>query len=337
MSDMLAKLSRAEQMLAQVANVDDALNIVDLAEAARVFAQRAKLGTQAVNHATTVKIRAERKLADIVDEGQASGAIATKQAHGRGRQASPKGGLACPATLGDIGVDKRRLAEARLLRDSLTDEDVVSLAAEADARDVDISRKELVKRAARQRRQAVKREHVERIAELPPVELTELDRFAVLYADPPWRYEHSVTTTRQIENHYPTMTVDEIKKLEVPAADDAALFLWVTSPKLTEGIDVLEAWGFEYRTSAVWIKDKIGMGYYFRQQHEWLLVGKRGSLPVPDPEDRPSSVITGERVEHSTKPDMVYELIERMYPLHTKCELFQRRPRSGWLGWGNQA
>jgi N6-adenosine-specific RNA methylase IME4/ParB-like chromosome segregation protein Spo0J len=186
-------------------------------------------------------------------------------------------------------------------------------------------------------RLAEKAQRVAAIAAQPPAPIASTGPFPVLYADPPWRYDFATDTGRQIENHYPTMALDEIKKLEVPVADDAVLFLWTTSPKLVEGLDVLDAWGFQYVTSMVWVKDRIGMGYYARQQHELLLIGKRGSLPVPDPEDRPASVIQAPRGEHSAKPDAVYELIERMYPLRERCELFQRRPRDGWAGWGNQA
>lgn len=331
-------LAHAERLLAKIASTEDALNLVDFAEAARVYAQRAKLGTSAVNHATTVKIRAERKLADMVDAGQEAGTIATKQAHGRGKQASSQGKDASkPTTLTELGIGYKNLFEARLLRDAITEEELVKQAAEADARDRELSRKELVKTAARNKRQKAKRERVEEISNTEPQAITALSRFPVLYVDPPWRYEHSETSTREIENHYPTMSLEQIKGLGVPAADDSVLFLWVTSPKLTEGLEVMAAWGFDYRTCMVWVKDKIGMGYYARQQHELLLIGKRGNLPVPDPEDRPSSVIHGVRGKHSAKPDEAYQLIERMYPLVDKCELFQRRSRDGWVGWGNQA
>lgn len=202
--------------------------------------------------------------------------------------------------------------------------------------------REIIRRAkeiAARRREQRLREKAERVAEIKQRQtapLSSLGPFPVLYADPPWRYEYAESSTRQVENQYPTMSLDEIKALEVPAANDAVLFLWVTSPKLPEGLEVMKAWGFEYRTNMVWVKDRIGMGYYARQQHELLLIGKRGNLPVPDPEDRPSSVITASRGEHSAKPDQVYDLIERMYPLRERCELFQRRPRDGWVGWGNQ-
>jgi N6-adenosine-specific RNA methylase IME4 len=161
----------------------------------------------------------------------------------------------------------------------------------------------------------------------------------VIYADPPWRYEHCETDNRMIENQYPTMSLDDIRELPVTdiAADDCVLFMWVTSPKLDEGLSVLKSWGFNYRTCLVWIKDKIGMGYYFRQQHELLLVGTRGALPVPLPGNRVSSVLEAPRVEHSKKPAEMYEIIERMYAEYPKIELFCRSPREGWSVWGNQA
>ena len=134
------------------------------------------------------------------------------------------------------------------------------------------------------------------------------------------------------------MSLDEIKGLSIPniCADDCVLFLWATSPKLIEGLEVLKAWGFKYVTCAVWDKQKIGMGYYFRQQHEVLLVGKKGSLPVPDPSSRVSSVISSPREKHSKKPDIVYEIIEQMYPNEKKIELFNRQVRNGWSSYGNE-
>ncbi len=165
------------------------------------------------------------------------------------------------------------------------------------------------------------------------------ERYAVIYADPPWRYEYAESESRAIENHYPTMSLDEIKALPVDdiAFDDCILFLWATSPKLHESMQVLDAWGFSYLTCAVWDKQKIGMGYYFRQQHELLLVAVKGSPPTPRPGDRPSSVMSYERGPHSAKPLEVYEVIEAMYPELPKLEMFCRSPREGWGAWGNQA
>jgi len=164
------------------------------------------------------------------------------------------------------------------------------------------------------------------------------ETFNVIYADPPWRYDYTKAESRAIENHYPTMTLDDICKLPIASitANDAVLFLWATSPKLEEAMRVVREWGFTYRTCAIWDKEKIGMGYYFRQQHELLLVATKGQLPVPEPSDRISSVIRSERGRHSEKPELFYEIIEAMYPEYPKVELFSRNARQGWKGWGNE-
>jgi len=162
-------------------------------------------------------------------------------------------------------------------------------------------------------------------------------KYDLIYADPPWQYDFSETDCRKIENQYPTMTVDEIAALEPPAADDCVLYLWGTAPKLREALIVLGAWGFEYKTHAVWDKQKIGMGYWFRGQHELLLVGTRGRFSPPPEDKRTPSVFSFPRGRHSEKPDSVYELIEGLFPDATKCELFARSQREGWTAWGNEA
>jgi len=162
--------------------------------------------------------------------------------------------------------------------------------------------------------------------------------YQLIYADPPWRYEHCETDCRRIENQYPTMTLDAICSLPVPtlAAPDCVLWLWTTSPKVAEAMSVIAAWGFTYRTCLVWVKDKIGMGYYARQRHELLLVAAKGHLPVPEPATRPDSVIEAPRLQHSAKPPSVYDTLERMYPACPKIELFSRTEREGWTQWGNE-
>src|SRR5262249_810393 len=166
--------------------------------------------------------------------------------------------------------------------------------------------------------------------------------YPVILADPPWKYEAydlESGMTRAAEVHYPTMTTDEICALAVPdlATPDAALFLWATSPHLEDAFRVIEAWGFEYRTNVVWVKESPGLGYWFRNQHELLLVAARGSMRSPSEGTRPPSVITAPRRKHSRKPDEAYELIERMYPELPKIELFARSARESWAAWGNQA
>jgi len=192
--------------------------------------------------------------------------------------------------------------------------------------------------------QAESREkRIEHIAEISKgnTELGTTSRYPVIYADPPWRYENPPMggTNRSIENHYPTMSLDEICAMPVTdlATDDAILYLWATAPKLAECMKVIEAWGFEYRTNMVWDKMKIGMGYHARNQHELLLIAKRGQIPPPKAGEQPASVIRIPRGKHSAKPVEFYEIIEKAYPELLKIELFCRSPREGWAVWGNQS
>jgi len=161
--------------------------------------------------------------------------------------------------------------------------------------------------------------------------------FNIIYADPPWQYEAgTINKARTIEQQYVTMTLDDIKKLEFPVADDAVLFLWSTSPKLEEALEVLNAWGFDYRTCAVWDKEVLGLGYWFRIQHELLLVGRKGKMPVPPTDARVRSIIKQKRTKHSEKPAIVYDIIERMFPEGNYLELFARKEHPGWTSWGNE-
>ncbi|MBB3318949.1 N6-adenosine-specific RNA methylase IME4 [Rhizobium sp. BK181] len=188
---------------------------------------------------------------------------------------------------------------------------------------------------------------IERLAKLESISqgnrpLQSNQRYSVLYCDPPWKYEYPPigSENRRPERHYPTMGLDEICALPVSeiAADDAICFMWATSPMLEECLQVLNAWGFRYRCSAVWDKVSIGPGYHFRNRHEFLLLGKRGEIPAPLPGTQPASIFREPKRDHSRKPDCVPEMIETLYPILPKIELFRRGPaRPGWSAWGNQA
>lgn len=190
-------------------------------------------------------------------------------------------------------------------------------------------------------RAAVKRGavHAGRAVTLPP------GKFGVLLADPPWRYDFNTTdAARAIENHYPTMTAEEIACWEDPdgrpiadlPADNAVLFLWATNPKLIDAMAVIQGWGFEYVTNLVWVKDRIGMGYWARQRHELLLVATRGDMAPPPEHLRPDSVMEFPRGAHSAKPPTAHELIEAVWPNLPKVEVFAREARPGWAVFGNQ-
>ena len=132
------------------------------------------------------------------------------------------------------------------------------------------------------------------------------------------------------------MPTEEICRLPIGglAAENSVLFLWTTSPKLFEAKQVLDAWGFEYKSSMIW--DKVGhnVGYYVSVRHEILLICTKGSC-LPDSNKLIDSVQTIERTKHSEKPERFYEIIETMYQ-GKKIELFSRKSRKNWTAWGNQ-
>lgn len=190
-----------------------------------------------------------------------------------------------------------------------------------------------------ERAEASRNERLDRIAEISQGNraLGTATRYPIIYADPPWRYENPPLSGGGA-NHYPTLTLAEICELPVAdlATDDALLYLWATAPNLPGCFQALSAWRFEYRTCFVWVKDKAGMGYHARNQHELLIVAKRGDIPPPAGSDRVSSVVYADRGKHSEKPDIFYDLIEGWYPTLPRIELFAREERPGWSAWGNQ-
>ena len=168
-------------------------------------------------------------------------------------------------------------------------------------------------------------------------------RYGVILADPPWRFEPYSRITgmdRAADNHYPTSSLAAIKAFDVEsiAAPNCVLFLWATVPMLPQALEVMNEWNFAYRSNFAWIKNRVGTGYWSRNQHELLLIGVRGHVPAPAPGTQCASVIYAPVQRHSQKPNRAYEIIESYFPSAPKIELFCRgRPRLGWETWGNEA
>jgi N6-adenosine-specific RNA methylase IME4 len=174
-------------------------------------------------------------------------------------------------------------------------------------------------------------------------------QFATILADPPWRFTNR--TGKMAPEHrrlsrYGTMALDEICALPVAeaAASPAHLYLWVPNALLPDGIKVMQAWGFDYKSNLVWHKirkdggsDGRGVGFYFRNVTELLLFGVRGkSARTLKPGRRQVNFVGARKREHSRKPDEFYDLIESCSP-GPRLEMFARGSRPGWVSWGNQA
>ena len=174
-------------------------------------------------------------------------------------------------------------------------------------------------------------------------------KFKTVLADPPWQFQNR--TGKMAPEHkrlsrYSTMTLDDILTLPVASVveDPAHLYLWVPNALLPEGLQVMKAWGFNYKSNIVWHKirkdggpDGRGVGFYFRNVTELLLFGVRGkNARTLAPGRRQVNFMATQKREHSRKPDEVFPLIEACSP-GPHLELFARGPRSGWAVWGNQS
>ena len=170
--------------------------------------------------------------------------------------------------------------------------------------------------------------------------LTTLDKkYHVIAIDPPWAYNEKggfSSDDYDAQNNrgavdYPTMTVEQIKKIELPAADHSVLFLWTTHAFLRDSFDIMKEWGFEYKATIVWDKVKMGMGRNVRMQVEFCLLGIKGKPIIQGSSER--DIITEPRREHSRKPEAFYEMVERMC-IGNKLDYFSRQTRKNWEHYG---
>lgn len=172
-------------------------------------------------------------------------------------------------------------------------------------------------------------------------------KYNIIYADPPWSFKNynDQTATRWVGDQYPLMTVEEICRLDVAsvAADDSVLFMWTTMPFLDRSFEVMEAWGFKYKTVGfVWVKTYPGtgnivlsQGYYTRSNSELCLIGRRGKM-LKRKSAAVSQVVIAPRTRHSAKPPEVRDRIVDLFGDLPRIELFARDAAPGWDNWGNE-
>jgi N6-adenosine-specific RNA methylase IME4 len=319
----LVRYDAALQALAEAVRIDDVKQIRDVAVAAQAYARQAQ-DFEMLNSATDIKEQAERrageKLIELLERGEREGQGGDRRSKSR-RQT---------LKLDDLRITKRQSRDwqrkAKMTPDAFA-RHVEGVKRRIGAATRTSTAEKRDRRAERERELAIKQ------AAMPK------QQFGVIYADPPWRFEPYSRDTgmdRAADNHYPTMTLAEIKAMQIPAAEDAVLFLWATVPMLLEALDVMAAWGFAYKSHFVWVKNRAGTGYWNRNRHELLLIGTRGDIPAPAPGQQYSSVIDASVGTHSAKPFHFVEIIEDLFPTLPRIELFARETRLGWEAWGNE-
>jgi N6-adenosine-specific RNA methylase IME4 len=178
-------------------------------------------------------------------------------------------------------------------------------------------------------------------------DLKSLGKFGTILADPPWKFNNStgkVAPEHKRLYRYGTMSNEDIFHLPVKdiALPQSHLYLWVPNALVDIGLQIINSWGFTYKTMLIWYKirkdggpDRRGVGFYFRNVTEIILFGVKGSLRTSQPGRRQENIISSQKRGHSRKPDEQYQIIESCSP-GPYIELFARQQRAGWSVWGNE-
>lgn len=317
------------------ANFDEAKDIRDKAMAMKVYARQAN-NKQLEADAFEIRKRAEHRLGQLIE-------AQPKNTGAKG--VGTKVRVDERPTLADLGIGKHLADRARKL---------VALSSAAFEKHIAEGREDIYRSVERTVFSLInRRRRHQRIAAKANLTLSNTGPFTLIYADPPWKWGHfgqqdkenEAGKDRTPDQHYPTLTYDQIKDFRVAGKHivdivhkDAVLFLWCTAANLKLALDVMQTWDFTYKTHSVWVKNKTGLGLVFRNAHELLLYGTRGSMPGP--QYQPSSVFVFPRGRHSAKPPEIRADIEKMYPDFSeqhRLELFAREQTKGWTAYGYEA
>jgi len=321
----LVLLTAACQALAEAKTIPEAKLLRDKAAAVQALLRQQGYAWEAQNHAAELKLRAERRLGELLVDMP------------RNRGGNPNllhDETGSPPSYRELGIDRVEAHRWQTIATVPIDTFEQHIAAAKAAK------RELTTAAVL--RLAKKREQPSNHGDLPTTcTVDDLHRlvsaghlFPTLYADPPWQYRNK--SSRGAANHYRTMPIEEITALPVAqlAAPKSALFLWTTWAFLPEALRLVAAWGFDWKTGSVWCKPQLGLGNYFRKCTELLLLGTRGGLQFKCP-IKGDWFVQSRGKKHSCKPERFRALIEMAVP-GPRLELFGRHIADNWAVWGDQ-
>ena len=343
----------ARRALAACLRPKEAKTLLHQAETLESYAFKAK-DPELISFAAEMRKRAEREVGRLITELPKARPPGGSKKHPRRDRDS--GNPDRPKTLAEQGVDKNlaergrkawRMPEDQFERLVAKVVKIAVASVENFEAVIKEARAEAIK--AKLENRGKRHEEIRQAALLTTsnAALIAACQFPLIYADPPWFFKTYTPLggARAPDNHYPTLSDEEIinfaidgKPIREIAHADAALFLWCTSSNLPLALNVMGAWGFAFKASAVWKKDKQGTGQVFRNWHEVLLYGSRGDMPGPL--HLPPSVFEYPRGAHSEKPPEIRAAIEQMYPHFdqaSRLELFARGPVEGWTVHGFEA
>jgi len=298
--------------IAECHSVDEIAQLRNQAEAYRYALKQAKESPEVIRKAEEIKLRAERRAGELLKETVKPGN---------------------PQLSTDTTIEK--LPELGITRDQSSRWQKIASIPEEKFENFLSVQKELSTAGVLNFKKNLDRQGRVDTTETPRLE----GKYRIIYADPPWKYGSDYQDKfGHARSHYSTMDQSELCDLPVKeiCMPNCVLFLWVTSPKLPEGLEILKEWGFDYKTSFVWDKVKHNYGNYNSVRHEFLLIGGKGSS-TPDVKKLYDSVVSIERTNrHSEKPEYFRKLIDELYPTGDRIELFSRQEVENWDMWGSE-
>ena len=328
----LVKYEEARAALKLCASVDEAKSILDKVDALRAYAKQQDEPEMEIWLAE-MKLRARRRIGEI------SAGLETSKGERTDIGPLPSAGKRSKTeTLKQAGITTSVANRCEKVA-AIPGEKFEAVIAKARDEHKPITYAEVEKSVNKQKKQDTREkvisDQVEEIAAspLPPIE----KRYHVISIDPPWPYETGKANSydpdgRRVSNPYPEMSIQEIGDLQIPAHEDSVLWLWTTHRFLPDSFKLLEQWGFDYKATMVWNKEKIGMGHWLRMQCEFCILAIKGD-PVWD-NTKVRDILTIPRREHSRKPDEFFDMVDGICK-GAKLEYFSREKRDGWDQIGN--
>jgi len=320
----LIRWNKAKQAIIEAKTIDEVKDIRDKAQAMKAYAKQIGESLEVQNDIAEIKIRAERRAGEILQETERNPGI--KMAGGNivlpPEDAPPK--------LEDIGITKIQSSRWQATA-SLPEEVFEKHIIETKCDGKELTSSGVLKIALKEKRAQEIKETTEKIE--AGIDLPE-GKFEVVVIDPPWPYGVKYDSDgRRVSSPYPEMSLEEIGNINIPMADDSSMWLWTTHKFLRDSFDIMENWGFSYKATLVWNKEKLGIGHWIRMQAEFCLLGIKGSPVWNMTNER--DIITEARREHSRKPEAFYNMVETLC-IGRKLDYFSRAERFGWYSFGSE-
>jgi N6-adenosine-specific RNA methylase IME4 len=318
--DALQLRDNAKQQLAEIKTIETGVEYLNKVKAIETWAKAEKKDAELQNLVAEQKLRTQRILGGLLKNEVKAG--------------NPQLSQASTIGLSEFGISRNESSSFQKIA-SLPQqifEEEISTAKEETSKRIELSTSRLLKVAKKIEREQDLKQQKKVIDKLNYSKL--LDKYDVLVVDPPWEYKRTYDPdASRVANPYPSMSLEEIKNVNLPNAKDSILWLWSTQAYLYEAKNILEHWGYEYKATLVWNKDNIGMGNWLRMQCEFCLLGIKGKPIYHNTKYR--DIITEKGREHSRKPESFYNMVNDIC-IGTKLDYFSREKRKGWYSYGNE-